>query len=65
LIALRERKNYQEASEYLVKVRVLYEKLGEMDAWATYIAALREGVQCKSFLEEIDKQPLIKIAMSG
>jgi catechol 2,3-dioxygenase-like lactoylglutathione lyase family enzyme len=52
LIALRERKNYQEASEYLVKVRVLYEKLGEMDVWATYIAALREQNRALRALKE-------------
>ena len=42
LIALRERKNYQTACTYLVKVRTLYEKLGEGVAWTSYIAALRE-----------------------
>ncbi len=42
LIALRERKNYQAACTYLVKARALYEKLGEGEAWTTYITALRE-----------------------
>jgi catechol 2,3-dioxygenase-like lactoylglutathione lyase family enzyme len=42
LIALRERKNYQAACTYLVKVRALYEKLGEGEAWTTYITVLRE-----------------------
>src|SRR6266567_404639 len=42
LIAMRERKNYQAACTYLVKVRTLYEKLGEGEAWTSYIAALRE-----------------------
>jgi catechol 2,3-dioxygenase-like lactoylglutathione lyase family enzyme len=42
LIALRERKNYQAACTYLVKVRTLYEKLGEGEAWTSYITALRE-----------------------
>jgi len=42
LIAMRERKNYQAACTYLVKVRALYEKLGEGEAWTSYIAALRE-----------------------
>src|SRR6266487_885578 len=42
LIAMRERKNYQAACTYLVKVRALYEKLGESEAWTSYIAALRE-----------------------
>ncbi len=42
LIALRERKNYQAACTYLIKVRALYEKLGEGEAWMSYITALRE-----------------------
>jgi catechol 2,3-dioxygenase-like lactoylglutathione lyase family enzyme len=42
LIALRERKNYQAACTYLIKVRALYEKLGEGEAWTSYITALRE-----------------------
>jgi catechol 2,3-dioxygenase-like lactoylglutathione lyase family enzyme len=42
LIALRERKNYQAACTYLVKMRALYEKLGEREAWTSYITALRE-----------------------
>jgi tetratricopeptide (TPR) repeat protein len=42
LIALRERKNYQTACTYLVKVCTLYEKLGEGEAWTSYIATLRE-----------------------
>ena len=42
LIAMRDRKRYQLACTYLVKVRALYEKLGEGEAWTSYIAALRE-----------------------
>jgi len=42
LIALRDRKNYQAACKYLAKMRALYEKLGESDAWTSYITALRE-----------------------
>src|SRR5712691_4661952 len=42
LIALRERKNYQAACTYLVKMCALYEKLGEREAWTSYITALRE-----------------------
>ncbi len=42
LIALRERKNYQAACTYLIKVRALYEKLDEDEAWTSYITALRE-----------------------
>src|SRR5258706_2173136 len=42
LIAVRDRKNYQLACTYLVKVRALYEKLGEGEAWTSYVTALRE-----------------------
>lgn len=42
LIALRGRQNYVEACKYLARMRVLYEKLGEHEAWANYVAALRE-----------------------
>ena len=42
LIAQRGRQKYQEASKYLAKMRVLYEKLGESEAWTSYITALRE-----------------------
>jgi uncharacterized Zn finger protein len=42
LIAQKQRKYSQEASNYLVKVRALYEKLGENGEWESYITALRE-----------------------
>jgi len=42
LIAMRERKYYQEACPFLAKMRVLYQKLGENEAWASYVATLRE-----------------------
>src|SRR5207253_5434181 len=41
-IAQKQRKFYQYACEYLVKVRTLYEKLGEHEEWKSYIAVLRE-----------------------
>jgi uncharacterized Zn finger protein len=42
LIAMRDRKRYELASTYLVKVRALYEKIGEGETWTRYITALRE-----------------------
>jgi catechol 2,3-dioxygenase-like lactoylglutathione lyase family enzyme len=42
LIAMRDRKNYQAACTYLVRVRALYEKLDEGETWTSYITALRE-----------------------
>lgn len=41
LIAARGRGNYAQAAEYLLRVRDLYDRLGEPDQWATYIAATR------------------------
>jgi catechol 2,3-dioxygenase-like lactoylglutathione lyase family enzyme len=42
LIAQRQRKYYQESCKYLAKMRALYEKLGDTEAWTSYIADLRE-----------------------
>ncbi len=42
LIAQRQRKYYQEACKYLAKMRALYEKLGDTEAWTSYITDLRE-----------------------
>jgi uncharacterized Zn finger protein len=42
LIAHKGRENYQAACTDLVKIRSLYEKLGELGTWSSYIAALRE-----------------------
>jgi catechol 2,3-dioxygenase-like lactoylglutathione lyase family enzyme len=42
LIAMRDRKHYQLACTYLVRMRALYEKLGEGEAWTSYMTALRE-----------------------
>ena len=42
LIALRERKYYQEACPFLAKMRGLYQKLGENEIWTSYITTLRE-----------------------
>ncbi|HEX6483198.1 MAG TPA: VOC family protein [Ktedonobacteraceae bacterium] len=42
LIAQRDRQNYQQACTFLAKMRSLYEKLGEGEAWTSYVTALRE-----------------------
>ena len=42
LIAQRDRQNYQAACKDLAKMRALYEKLGEHEAWTSYMTALRE-----------------------
>jgi uncharacterized Zn finger protein len=54
LIAQRGRQNYQEACTYLAKMCILYEKLGEGEAWTSYIAALREqNRNLRAFKEEL------------
>ncbi len=52
LIAMRDRKRYEIACTYLVKVRALYEKLGEGEAWTSYITALREQTRNLRALKE-------------
>jgi uncharacterized Zn finger protein len=42
IIALRDRKAYGAACSYLVKVRSLYEEIGEQGTWVGYIAKVRE-----------------------
>jgi uncharacterized Zn finger protein len=42
LIAVRGRGNYAQAANYLLRVHVLYEQMGEELAWQTLIANLRE-----------------------
>ena len=42
IIALRDRKHYEVACSYLVKVRSLHEKMGERGVWTDYIARVRE-----------------------
>jgi hypothetical protein len=59
LIAQKERKFYQAACEYLVKVRALYEKLGEKGEWTSYITALREkNRNLRALKEELGKKGL-------
>jgi uncharacterized Zn finger protein len=59
LIALRDRKNYQAACKYLAKMRELYEKLGEHEAWKSYVTALREqNRNLRALKEELVKAGL-------
>jgi uncharacterized Zn finger protein len=59
LIAQRERKAYQVACDLLSKIHALYEKLGEHDAWTSYVADLRQRNQSlRAFKEEIAKAEL-------
>jgi uncharacterized Zn finger protein len=52
LIDQRGRGNYQLACTYLARVRDLYERLGESDAWVGYIANLREQNRSLRALKE-------------
>jgi catechol 2,3-dioxygenase-like lactoylglutathione lyase family enzyme len=52
LIAMRGRQNYQQATNYLKNVRALYQKLGESEAWITYITTLREQNRSLRALKE-------------
>jgi uncharacterized Zn finger protein len=52
LIAHRGRSNYHEACRVLAKARSLYERVGESEAWATYIVALRERTRNLRALKE-------------
>lgn len=52
LIAQRGRQNYQQACKYLVRMRALYEKLGESETWTSYITALREQNRTLRALKE-------------
>jgi len=52
LIDMRSRGAYQQACGYLAKVRTLYQKLGEHDAWTSYITALRDRTRTLRALKE-------------
>jgi uncharacterized Zn finger protein len=54
LITQQGRQNYQQACRYLARVRALYERLGESEAWARYIADLRErNRRLRALMEEL------------
>ena len=42
LIEARGRENYTQAAAYLVRVRELYQRLGELETWQTLIADIRQ-----------------------
>lgn len=52
LIAQRGRSSYQEACQYLLRVRGLYQKLGENEAWTNYITKLRDNNRMLRALKE-------------
>ncbi len=52
LIAARGRDNYQTACQYLLRVRHLYEQLGETHVWQQYLARLQEQHKTLRALKE-------------
>ncbi len=59
LIAMRGRQNYQEACQYLAKMRALYEKLAEHEGWTSYMTTLREQNRAlRALKEELTKAGL-------
>jgi uncharacterized Zn finger protein len=55
----RNRSAYQEACKYLVRVRVLYQKLGEPAVWEQYLQKLKaETKAMRAFKEEMAKAKL-------
>ena len=59
LIEARGRGNYQQACALLAKVRALYQGLGEDNAWAEYVADLRERNRTlRALREELDAAKL-------
>ena len=59
LIAQRGRQNYQAACKHLARMRTLYERLGEKEVWASYIAGLREqNRSLRALKEELAKAGL-------
>ena len=54
LINLRNRRAYQDACSYLIKVRQLYDRLGEEEGWTSYITDLRARYRTfRALMEEL------------
>ena len=59
LIAARGRDNYTVAAEYLVRVRALYQRLGEEEYWQLFIADLRDQHRrLRALWEELNRAGL-------
>lgn len=56
LIGARRRGNYAEAAGYLVRVREVYQRLGEGETWQTLISDLRDqNRRLRALKDELDK----------
>ena len=59
LIDGRGRENYQQATDFLMRVRLLYQKQGQEPEWHAYIAHLRNSNKSlRALKEELDKRGL-------
>lgn len=59
IIQARARGAYSEACKYLVRVRALYQKLGEDQAWEQYLTKLKEETKAmRAFKQEMAKAKL-------
>jgi uncharacterized Zn finger protein len=59
IVKARNRGAYSEACRYLVRVRTLYQKLGEDAAWEQYLRKLKEETKAmRAFKEEMAKAKL-------
>jgi uncharacterized Zn finger protein len=59
LIEERGRQNYQQATDYLIRVRRLYQKLERESEWLAYITNLRNSNKSlRALKEELDKRNL-------
>ena len=53
---MRGRANYAEAAQHLLRVQDLYDMLGQVDDWETYVWELRERhKRLRALKEEMDK----------
>src|SRR6266436_869830 len=59
LISGRGRENYQQASGYLTRIKLLYEKQGQEPEWHAYITNLRNSNKSlRALKEELDKRDM-------
>lgn len=59
IIRQRSRAEYRDACQYLVRVRKIYQQLGESDAWTKYIDQVRaETKSLRAFRDEIKRARL-------
>jgi uncharacterized Zn finger protein len=59
LIAARGRDNYQAATRHLKRMRLLYQRLNQSEAWQALIAEIREKNRAlRALKEELDKAGL-------